>query len=72
MIFTQIKLTINDQEIKVLNANDCIDLRHFNAFPTTSRLVFIRQSQIGVVAALNASDISILIDSWQLDLDLDV
>ena len=53
---------MNEQENEVLNTNNCMDLRHFNAFPTASSLVFISQSQIGDVAALNASDIAVLIE----------
>ena len=63
---------MNDQGIEVLNTSDCRNLKHFNTSSTTPRLVFISQKYTIVVAALNASNLVVLIESQLLDLDLDM
>ena len=47
-------------------------LWHFNTLPITPRIEFTSQNLNRVVAAFNASDLAILIESQPLDLDLDV
>ena len=47
-------------------------LWQFNILPTTPRIEFISQNMKIVVAAFNASDLAVLIESQTLDLDLDI
>ena len=58
--------------IEILNASDTKILWHVNILPTTPRVEFISQKLIRVVAAFNASDLAVLIESQPLDLDLDM
>ena len=58
MIFTQIKLTINEQIIEVPNTSDTRILWHFNTFSTIPTVEFISQKLIRVVAAFDASDLA--------------
>ena len=71
-LILQIKLSINDQGIEVLNTRVDEFLWHFNIFPTTPRVEFISPILNIVVAALNAFDLAVLIESQPLCLDLDV
>ena len=68
----QIKLSINDQGIEVLNTRVDKFLWQFNIIPTTLRIEFINQILNIVVVALNASNIAVLNEFQLLDLDLDV
>ena len=54
---------MNAQRIEVVNTVECRNYKHFNTSPTTLRLVFISQTKIRVVTALNAIDIALLIES---------
>ena len=55
-----------------MNTSVDMFLWHFNILPTTPRVEFISQNLNKVVAAFNASNLAILIESQPLDLDLDV
>ena len=55
-----------------MNTSDTKILWHFDTFSTTPRVEFISQKLIKVVAAFNASDLVVLIESQPLDLDLDI
>ena len=45
---------------------------HFNTLPITPMIEFTSQNLNRVIAAFSASDLTILIESQPLDLDLDV
>ena len=63
---------MNDQGIEVLNTSDCKNLNYFNTSSTTPRVDFISQKLIRVIAALNTSNLAVLIESQPVDLNLDV
>ena len=63
---------MNNQGIEVLKVTVDEFLWHFNILPITPRIEFISSNMNRVVAALNASNLAVLIESQPLDLDLDV
>ena len=65
-IFIQIKHSIYEQRIEVLNASKYGKLEHSNTIPTIPRVEFISQKLIIVIVALNASDLAILMNTMHL------